>query len=464
MQNMYARTLAALTIAAMVSGCALRAPYQPPQPASVTLPDGGGPLFASATYDPSWWKLFDDPVLEQLEQRALEANHDVRAAIARVDQARAAFTDARLDQFPTGPVGASIDVREQAVPGFSDERVRTNTYRAGLDAFWELDLFGAVRSSIAAAGANASAFEASLDDVRVLVAGEVARTYFDLRGLQQRLAVTERSLANQRETLRLTQVRRDAGAGEEQDVASAAASVAAAEASIPPLRAAIATLTNHLAVLTGARPGELGVDLSPRSYSPLAAALPLGNTETLLRRRPDVRAAERRLAAATAREGIAAADLLPRVSISGFLGLLAGRGNLFGRGDSRAWAVTPALSWTGLDFGSARARLRGAEAATRETLAVYEQTVLRAIEETDAALADYREDQARLERLMEQARQSSRAAELARIRYREGLSDFLALLDAERTQLGAEDAVASGEARVFTGAVRVYTALGGAER
>jgi multidrug efflux system outer membrane protein len=139
-------------------------------------------------------------------------------------------------------------------------------------------------------------------------------------------------------------------------------------------------------VLTGARPGTLTVDLAPRAYAPLMTALPLGDTSALLRRRPDVRAAERRLAAATAREGIAAADLLPRVSISGFLGLLAGRGNLFGRSDSRAWALTPALSWAGLDFGSARARLRGSEAATRETLAVYEQTILRAIEETDGAL------------------------------------------------------------------------------
>jgi len=341
--------------------------------------------------------------------------------------------------------------------------VRTTTYRAGLDAFWEIDLFGAVRSSIAAAGATANAFEASLEDARVLVAADVARNYFELRGLQQRLAVAERSLTNHQETMRLAQVRRDAGAGEEQDVASASASVAAVEASIPPLRAGIASLTYRLAVLTGTRPGELTVDLEPRPYGSLMTALPLGDPDALLRRRPDVRAAERRLAATTAREGIAAADLLPRVSISGFLGLLAGRGNLFAQGDSRAWAVTPALAWTGLDFGSARARLRGAEAATRETLALYEQTVLRAIEETDAALTDYREDQARLDRLMEQSVQSSRAADLARVRYREGLSDFLTLLDAERTQLAAEDAVAGAEATVFTGAVRVYQALGGAE-
>jgi multidrug efflux system outer membrane protein len=456
--------VAVTAVALLVGGCALRRPYQPPEPAAPTLTEAPDTVFTTNHYDPLWWRLFDDPVLEELEHRALDANHDIRAAVARLEQARAALTDVRLDRYPTGAAGASVDTRSQVIPGFSEGPVRTTTYRAGLDAFWELDVFGAVRSSIAAAGANANAFEASLDDARVLVAADVARNYFELRGLQQRLLVAERSLENQRETLRLTQVRRDAGAGEEQDVASASASVAAVEASIPPLRAGMATLSYRLAVLTGTRPGELAVDLSPRAYAPLMTALPLGDTSLLLRRRPDVRVAERQLAAATAREGIAAADLFPRVSISGFLGLLAGRGNLFGHSESRAWAVTPALSWAGLDFGSARARLRGAEAATRETLAVYEQTVLRAIEEADAALTDYREDQARLERLMEQASQSSRAADLARVRYREGLSDFLALLDAERTQLSAEDAVAGAEASVFSGAVRVYAAFGGAEQ
>jgi multidrug efflux system outer membrane protein len=257
-------------------------------------------------------------------------------------------------------------------------------------------------------------------------------------------------------------VRRDAGAGEEQDVASAAASVAGVEAAIPPLRAALAAEQHRLAVLTGVRPGQLAIDLAPRPYGPLAAELPLGDSGALLRRRPDVRSAERRLAAATAREGIAAADLFPRISVSGFVGLVAGRGNLFGRADSRAWAVTPGLSWTGFDLGSARARLRGAEAATRESLSAYEGTVLRAIEEAETSLVAYREDQVRLDRLNAQAAESARAAGLARVRYREGLADFLSLLDAERTQLAAEDSVARGEAAVFTSAVGIYEAFGGA--
>jgi multidrug efflux system outer membrane protein len=451
----------AILLASLGAGCSLRQPYQSPENSPVTVRNADPAFFVQQSYDARWWRQFEDPVLVALEDAALTANHDVLTAVARVEQARAIFDDVNLDRLPTATVGAAVDRREQSVPGFTDEPIVTTTYQAGFDAFWEIDLFGGVRSSIRAAGANAEAFEASLDDVRIVVAAEVARQYFELRGLQQQLAVAERSLANQRETLRLTEVRRDNGIGQELDVASAAARVAAIEASLPPIRTAIAEREHGLAVLTGRRPGEVSVDLSPRSYPPLAKALPLGDTGSLLRRRPDVRAAERRVAAAAAREGVAAADLFPRVSISGFLGLLAGRGSVFGTADSRAWAVTPALSWAGFDLGSARARLRGTEAATRESLASYEQTVLRALEETENVLVAYRQQQERLVKLTDQARESARAAAIARTRYQEGLSDFLALLDAERTQLEAEDAVAQAEAGVFTSVVAVYKAVGG---
>ena len=448
-------------LASLVSACSLREPYRAPEPASAAIANADPSLFTAQAFDARWWRQFEDPVLSDLEDRALTANHDVLGALARVEQARAIFDDVNLDRLPTATVGGSVDTREQALPGFADEPLRTTTYRTGFDAFWEIDLFGGVRSSIAAAQATAEGFDATLDDVRVVVSAEVAREYFELRGLQQQLAVAERSLANQRETLRLTEVRRDAGFGQELDVASAAARVAAIEASLPPIRVALAARQHAIAVLTGTRPGDLAVDLSPRPYPPLAKALPLGDTGSLLRRRPDVRAAERRLAAAAAREGIAAADLFPRVSISGFLGLIAGRGSLFGSADSRAWAVTPALGWAGFDIGSARARLRGAEAATRESFASYEQTVLRALEETENALVAYRQQQERLVKLADQARESARAAAIARTRYQEGVSDFLALLDAERTQLEAEDAVAEAEATVFTTVVAVYKAVGG---
>jgi multidrug efflux system outer membrane protein len=449
---------AILLIVLALAGCTLR-PYHPPQAAPWTAPLP--PLSTRDAYDDRWWRLFDDPVLEALESKALLANNDLRMAVARLDQARAVFTDAKFDRFPTATVGAAFDKRKEAIPGFTTDRQEVTTYRAGFDAFWELDFFGRVASSIRAAGATADSFAASLDDVRVTVAAEVARNYFELRGLQQRLAVAERSLTNQRDTLRLTRVRRNAGIGEELDVASAAARVAAIEAALPPIRTAIAERQVRLAVLLGRRPRELDVDLSPRSYPVIAKALPLGDVDTFLRRRPDIRSAERRLAAASAREGVAAADLFPRISITGFLGFVAGRGNLLGKADSRAWAVTPALSWSAFDIGSARAQLRGAEAGRREAAVFYEQAVLLALEEAETSFVRYGQQQERLVKLNDQARESARAASIARARYREGVGDFLSLLDAERTQLQAEDSVAEAESQVFTSIVAVYKALGG---
>ena len=198
-------------------------------------------VFSDQAYDPRWWRQLEDPVLEELENAALDANRDVRSALARLDQARAVFDEDRRRRYPTVTAGAFVDVREQAQPGFSDEPLRINTYRAGFDASWELDLFGRVRSAIAAASANAESFEAALASVRVSVAAEVARNYFELRGIQQQLSVLDRSLANQRETLRLTEVRRDAGIGEEQDVASAVgAGRRRSRRRVPPLRTALA--------------------------------------------------------------------------------------------------------------------------------------------------------------------------------------------------------------------------------
>jgi multidrug efflux system outer membrane protein len=443
----------------MAAGCAVR--IVPPAAAVPQTSAWDAAAFSDQPYDARWWRQLEDPVLEQLENAALGANHDVRSAMARLDQARAVFDEDRRGRYPKVTAGASVDVRDQAVPGFSDEPRRVNTYSAGLQASWELDLWGRVRSAIAAASANAESIEAALAAVRVSVAADVARNYFELRGLQQRMALLDRSLGNQRETLRLTTVRRDAGIGEEQDVASAQARVSAVEAELPSLRAALAAREHRLAVLTGQAPGQLAIDLAPRAYPMLAKTIALGPADQLLERRPDVRAAERRLAAVAATEGIAKADLYPRITISGVLGLLAGRGKLFGTADSRAWAVTPALQWSAFDLGSARARLRGAHAVTQEALSQYEQTMLLALEETATALVTYRQQQERLVKLTDAVRESTRAATIARARYREGVADFLSLLDAERTQLQAEDGAADAEAAVFTAFVGVYRALGG---
>jgi outer membrane protein, multidrug efflux system len=450
-------SLAALTLA----GCSVGPHYKAPQPAAVKYHAADPKLVTEAPLDVRWWSEFEDPVLDLLVDRALAANNTIRIARARLGESRAVFDERKLDRVPTVQVEASYQYSKQQIPGFGDERRTVNTFRSGFDAFWEADLFGRVSHGIAAARADNQAAEADLRDIQVSVVAELARNYFELRGAQWQLAVAERSLTNQRETLRLTQLRRDAGVGEEQDVASAAARVAVIEASIPSIEFEVSRASYHLAVLTGTQPGELGADLTARTYPAITKILPIGIPGELLQRRPDVRAAERRLAAATERQGVAAASLFPQVSVSGFVGFLAGRGSTFFTGDSRAFSVGPGLSWSAFDLGRARARVRGSSAATDEALATYEETVLRALEETERSFASYHAEQARLIKLNEQARESKRAADIARLRYREGVIDFLSLLDAERTQLQAEDAVAQSERDVYVAVIAMYKALGG---
>ena len=451
----------ALLACLFVAGCAVGPHYKAPQPAAAQFHAADPKLLGEAPLDARWWNQFEDPVLDSLMDRALAANNGIRLARARLAESRAVFDERKLDRVPTVPVEGSYQYSKEQIPGFGDQRQVVNTFRSGFDAFWEVDLFGRVRHGVAAARADNQAIEADLRDVQVSVVAELARNYFELRGAQWRLAVAERSLNNQRETLRLTQLRRDAGVGEEQDVASAAARVAAIEASIPSIEFEVTRAEYHVAVLTGTRPGELNADLRPRAYPAIAKVLPIGNPGDLLQRRPDVRAAERRLAAATERQGIASASLFPEVSVSGFVGFLAGRGSGFFTGESRAYSVSPGLSWSAFDLGRARARVRGSSAATDEALAVYEETVLRALEETESSFASYHAEQARLIKLNDQARESKRAADIARLRYREGVIDFLSLLDAERTQLQAEDAVAQSERDVYVAVIAMYKALGG---
>jgi multidrug efflux system outer membrane protein len=445
----------------LMSGCAVGPHYKAPQPAAVTYHDADPKLVTQAPFDARWWKQFEDPTLDSLIEKSLAANTTIRIARARLAESRAIFDERKLDRYPTVPASATYTYAKQQLPGFFDDPITVNTFRAGFDASWEIDLFGRVRHDVAAARSNNQAVEADLHDVEVSIVAELARNYFELRGAQWRLAVAQRSLENQRETLRLTQLRRDAGVGEEQDVASAAARVAATDATIPSLELESKRTQYRLAVLTGTRPGELSADLSPRNYAPIDKSLPIGNAADLLRRRPDVRAAERRLSAATERQGVAVAQLFPEVSVSAFVGFLAGRGSLFFTSRSFASTASPSVTWSAFDIGRARARVRASNAATDEAFASYDETVLRALEETENSFSNYHAQQERLVKLNTQAQESKRAADIARLRYREGVIDFLLLLDAERTQLQAEDAVAESERDVYVAVIALYKALGG---
>lgn len=450
-------------VSLMAAACAVGPNYATPATPPAVFQNAAADTFTAVTPEADWWKAFGDPVLDQLVIKALGDNLDIRIAVARVDEARALFRDARLDQLPRVTASGGYQKSDQQQPGFSGERVEVDSYRGGFDAGWEIDLFGRVRRGVEAARAESGAAKADLRDAQVTIAAEVARNYLELRGAQARLAVAQRNLGTQRETVRLTRVRFDAGAGSPIDVASAQARLNATEAVIPALITAEKIYNHRLAVLTGQRPGALDALLAPRETEirPLITALPIGDASELLRRRPDVQAAERRLAAQTAKVGVATADLFPRVRVTGFVGFLSGSASGFGNSDSQAWSVAPSVSWPALDLGGAHARLKAAEARGDASLAAYDQTVLRALEDLENALVSYRQQQAQLRSLADQSAASRRAAELARIQYKEGGIDFLVLLDAERTLLAAEDALSVAETGVNTDVVAIYKALGG---
>jgi multidrug efflux system outer membrane protein len=453
-----------LTAVLLTSACAVGPNYQAPQAAPVAYLNADANSFnAAANPEANWWGLFGDPVLDKLEAQALAGNLGLRVAADRMEQARALFRDARLDKAPRITSNAGYTANKEQVPGFTTTPIHTNSYTVGLDAAWEIDLFGHVQHEVEAAHADAEAARADLRGAQVSIAAEVAETYFDLRGAQARLAVARSNLESQSETLRLTQVRFDVGNENALALASVQARLNAIEAAIPAFAAEEKAANYRLAVLTGQRPGALDQLLAPQvgPAPALVQPLPIGDAADLLRRRPDVQAAERRLAAQTARVGVATADLFPRVSVTGFIGFLSGDFSSLAQAGGRAWSIAPTVTWPALDLGGARARLQNQTFGADATLAQYDQTVLTALADLETAFVAYGQQQAEVKSLTDQVTASRRASDLAQIQYKEGRIDFLVLLDAQRTSLAAEDALATAETGVNTAVVGVYKALGG---
>jgi multidrug efflux system outer membrane protein len=453
------------SLAFILAACAVGPNYRAPETPATLIQNAQSPVFLTRSPEAAWWRQFEDTELDSLVRRALAANLDLRLALDRVRAARAVFVERNFDYVPHVQLRGAYSQSDEQQPGFGSTRVNAKSDTLGFDAAWEIDLFGRVRRSVEAARADLGAERENYRDAQVTVAAEVARNYFELRGAQKRLAVARENLASADQTLQLTQLRDEAGRGSELDVQRSQARLKATEATIPPLEADEKQAGYRLAVLLGERPGALDQELRAASVPTYAKALPIGDPTDLLRRRPDVRAAERQLAAATARVGVATADLFPRVSVTGFVGFLSGDvGRLFGTStgnDARAWSVTPSVSWAAFDIGSVRARLRASEAQSDAAAANYERVVLTALEDTENSFVAYSTRQLRLKSLSEQAAASRRAAELADVQFREGVADFLVLLDAQRTQLDAEDSVAQSETAVNVAVVAIYKALGG---
>ncbi len=457
-----AKKATAIAAAIMLSGCVSVGPdYHAPQEKPAVVQGINATQESTAGFQADWWKQFNDPTLDALIQRAAANAPDLKIAYAHLRESRALLGVAKSQQIPDVETVANYSRSRGQQPGFTDQRTTVTSYQAGFDASWEIDLFGGVRRSVEAARADAGASEASLQDAQVTLFAEVARYYFDLRGAQLRIDVANRDIENQRQSLKLIRARLDAGTGSEQDVASASARLAAVEAQLPTLQTLAQNDTARLAVLLGERPGELDVDLSPTTFKPIDVALAIGHAGDVLQRRPDVRVAERELAASNARIGVAKADYYPHISLGGFLGFLAGRSNDFGGAASRAWSIAPSITWSGLNVERVRSNVKASEARNDAALANYQRTVLQALEDVDNAIVGYNLQRERVLKLEEQVTQSRHAADLARIRYNEGAADFLQLLDAERTQLAAEDSLADAQAAINLRAVSVYKALGG---
>jgi multidrug efflux system outer membrane protein len=455
------RAAAGATALVALAACAVGPSYHRPETPAVEPRNIAVNHFTPAEPKAAWWEQFGDPVLADLEARALAGSLDLHIAVARVHAARAAFNEAQYNYAPHVQLDGSYSRSKEQQPGFATDRVDIESSSIGFDATWEIDLFGHVRHQTAAARAVVGAEQASLADVQVTVAAEVARNYFELRGTQRQIVVARDNLRNQGEALRLTQVRYDAGRVTELDTDSAQARLKATESTLPLLEAAEKRFAYRLAVLLGVTPGTLDADLIAVPVQVVTVPLPIGDVSMLLRTRPDMRVAERNLAAATERVGIATADLFPRVSFTGFVGFLSGDTSQLGKAASHAWSVNPAVSWPALDYGSVRARLRGARAEADGALAAYQKAALVALEDFEDACVGYGTQEARLASVIEQAQASRRAEQLAEIQYREGSINFLVLLDAQRTLLQAEDELAQAETAANTGAVAVYKALGG---
>jgi len=449
-----------LIAALLLSACASTAPVSDPGQAGVALPAAWAQASNAANATPAdlshWWQRFNDAPLTQLIDEAQRANTDVRAAQAALRQARALRDQAAAGWWPTLNASASAQRSRSA------SQSATNLYQAGFDAAWEPDIFGSTRSAVSAADADAAASAASLADTQVSIAAEVAVDYMNLRGYQARLAIARNNLAAQEETLQITQWRAQAGLATSLDVEQARATTEQTRANLPALEASIAQTEHALAVLVGKPPAALIATLQAQASLPAPPAdIALDVPAQTLRQRADVRAAERKVQAALARLDQAQAARYPSFNLSGSIGLSALTVGALTGGGTVASSLLANVSVPLFDGGARRAAVRAQDAALEQARVNYEAVILAALKDVEDALVALRTGRERLATLRNASDAATNAALLARQRYSSGLVDFLTVLDTQRTQLSAQDSVASAEAELGADYVRLYKALGG---
>lgn len=469
----YVRSLLFVVFVCLISsGCVVGPDYRKP---AEDAPDKWVSLSEGvSTADPvdlgRWWTVFNDPVLDRLIDRAVSANKDLKVAASRVLEARSQRVIAAAALFPsldaTGSYTrskASGNAAPSSVPdGSGTLSGGQDLYQAGFDASWELDIFGRVRRSVEAASAEVQASEENYRDTLVTLLSEVSVNYLSLRGAQLRLDIARKNIETQRQTLNLTRERFEAGLNSELDVAQAKAQLAGTEAQVPIFETTIKQSIFRLATLLGQTPEPLDEELSAEAPIPgIPREVPVGLPSDLLRRRPDVRRAERQLAAATARIGIATADLFPRFSLTGNIGQASMSLADIAKSSSSFWSLGPSMSWNIFNAGSVKANIEVQRARTEQALGLYEKAVLTAIQDVEGALVAFSMEQARRAALVEAVQSNKRAYEISSELYTRGLVDFLRVLDSQRSLYQTQEQLAVSDQLVSSNLVAVYKALGG---
>ena len=466
-----ARRLISCSVLALVAGCASVGPnYKVPAQAVVQRPSANapfigstGPLFnAGADALPAqWWRLYDDPVLDRLVAQALTANTDLRVAAANLARSRAVEQEIGAASTPAVNVNAApaYGRASAAAKGLPQPLAAGWSVDAGIGVSYQVDLFGKIARAVEAAGADTQAAQAALDLVRVTVAADTARAYADACSATRQTAVAQQSVELQRQFVDLTDKRTRAGRGTALDGTRARGQLAQLQAALPPLQAQHRTAEYRLAALTGQTPREMDLRLACQSAPKLATALPVGDGVALLRRRPDIRQAERNLAGSTARIGLATADLYPSIS----LGLSAGSTGALerlGAANATRWSLGPLISWT-LPSAGTRSRIVEAQAGADAALARFDGSVLNALKEVESALTVYAREMERNAALTTARDESALASKQSHELYRYGRLDFLTVLDADRTLAAADAAAAASSGQLAADQVAVFLALGG---
>jgi NodT family efflux transporter outer membrane factor (OMF) lipoprotein len=459
-----------VTLAASLAGCAVGPTYRP----APTPKAGAGPFVAAtpAAASPQappdrWWALYQDPALDALVQRALVENTDLRVAAANLAAARAALTQARAGFLPTTQATAGASYGVSSSTDLAAEIDHTHPKAgwvdtSGFTAAWELDLFGRIRRSVEAAKGDLQAEAAAADFVRVSVAAETTRAYTDACAYSAELVVARRALDVTTQSLKIITTQRDLGTASDYDVARQATLVEQTRASLPPLETQRRAALYQLSVLTGQPPETIDATASRCDHTPtLATPLPVGDGAALLRRRPDVREAERNLAAATARVGVATAALFPTVSLGGSIAGAGGQPGQMYSSTGLSYGVGPLVTWNVPNLVAAHALVRQAEARQSGALAQFDGTVLKALQDLEQSLSTYAAELDRHAALKAADDQADAAYRLAQLRYKDGSASYLDLLTTEQTLVQAELALAASDEAVATDQVSVFKALGG---